>query len=113
MWAVGRASDTEVLKLPVTKIALGVGRNKTTVYKALEESFKIEKRGRPDLLTKQEVNLLVRTIKAMVKKAQGCYEVTLAMVRKRAKVRAMHSRGPAEAQVQVQSVEVQAAFDHR
>ena len=88
VWAVGRASDTEVLKLPVTKIALGVGRNKTTVYKALEESFKIEKRGRPDLLTKQEVNLLVRTIKAMVKKAQGCYEVTLAMVRKRAKVKA-------------------------
>ena len=39
VWAVGRASDIEVLKLPVTKIALGVGRNKTTVYKALEESF--------------------------------------------------------------------------
>ena len=36
-----------VIKLPVTKIALAVGRNKTSVYRALDKSWKASKRGRP------------------------------------------------------------------
>ena len=40
-----------VIKLPVTKIALAVDRNKTTVYGALDKTWKSSKKGRPDLLT--------------------------------------------------------------
>ena len=40
------------LKLPVTKIAAAVERSKETVYKALDPSWKFNKRGRPEALTK-------------------------------------------------------------
>jgi hypothetical protein len=40
-----------VIKLPVTKIALADDRNKTTVYGALDKTWKSSKKGRPDLLT--------------------------------------------------------------
>ena len=39
----------QVLKLPVTKIATGVGRHKKTIYIVLQPSFKPQKRGRRDL----------------------------------------------------------------
>ena len=55
-----------IVKLPVTKIAIAVGRNKSTVYSALSKKWKASKRGRPELLTKKQVNLLVRTTKAMI-----------------------------------------------
>ena len=77
-----------VLKLPVTKIAKGVGRNKCTIHKVLKPGYKVGKRGRRDLLTKKDVNLLVRTIKAMIKKAAARYEVTMSMIRKRTKIKA-------------------------
>ena len=77
----------EKLKLPITKIALAVGRDKTTVYKALRRKFKPQKRGRPAALTRADVNLLVRTIRAMVFKADARYEVTLAMAMRRAKLK--------------------------
>ena len=34
------------VQLPVTKIALGVGRNKTTIYEALSTNWTLTKRGR-------------------------------------------------------------------
>ena len=77
-----------VVKLPVTKIALAVNRNKTTVYTALDKKWKTVKRGRPDLLTKSEVNLLVRTAKSMIKQAAAKKEITLAMIKKRSKLKA-------------------------
>jgi hypothetical protein len=40
----------KVLKLPVTKIAMAVGRNKTTVHKVLKVAFKLGKRGRRPIL---------------------------------------------------------------
>ena len=49
-----------IVKLPVTKIAIAVGRNKSTVYSALDKKWKASKRGRPELLTSKQVNLLVR-----------------------------------------------------
>ena len=75
------------LKLPITKIALAVGRDRTTVYKALRRTFKLQKRGRPELLSRADVNLLVRTIRAMVLKANASYEVTLAMAMRHAKLK--------------------------
>jgi hypothetical protein len=90
----------KVIKLPVTKIALAVNRNKTTVYEALDKNWTAEKKGRPDLLTTKQINLLVGTTKDMIKKAAGKKEVTLAMIMKRAKIqagercarKALHSR---------------------
>lgn len=78
----------DVVKLPVTKIALAVDRNKTTVYEALDKKWKGLKRGRRDLLSSKDVNLLVRVTRAMIKKAAAKKEVTLAMIRKRAKIKA-------------------------
>ena len=75
-----------IVKLPVTKIAIAVGRNKSTVYSALDKKWKASKRGRPELLTKKQVTLLVRTTKAMIQKAAGKREVILAMITKRARV---------------------------
>ena len=49
-----------IAKLPLTKIAIAVGRNKRTVYSALDKKWKASKRGRPELLTSKQVNLLVR-----------------------------------------------------
>ena len=75
------------LHLPITRIALAVGRDKTTVYRALSRTFKPKKRGRPAALSRANVNLLVRTIRAMVLKAAARYEVTLAMAIWRAKLK--------------------------
>ena len=77
----------KVLKLPVTKIALAVDRNKSSVYKALDKSFDPQTRGPKAHLSAKHVNLLVRTIKAMVKKAKARKEITLAMVKKRTKIK--------------------------
>ena len=76
-----------VVKLPITKIALAVNRNKSTVYSALDKTWTTSKRGRPDLLSKAQVNLLVRTTRAMIKKAAAKKEVTLAMIKKKSKLK--------------------------
>ena len=78
-----------VLKLPVTKIATAVGRNKTSVYKALSPKFKMQKRGRPESFSSKDVSLLVRTLKAMIQESAGQLEITLAMLlAKRCKISA-------------------------
>jgi len=74
-----------VLKLPITKIASVLDRNKTSIYKALEKGWKQSKRGRPAALTRMDVTHLVRTLKAMQQKAKAMQEITLAMLKKRAK----------------------------
>ena len=78
----------KIVKLPVTKIALATERNKTTIYEALDSTWKAAKRGPKDKLTKKHVNLLVRTAKAMIQKAKGRKEITLAMIMRRAKIKA-------------------------
>ena len=77
-----------VLKLPVTKIALAVNRNKTSIYAALSTAWSPGKRGRPQILTKPQVSLLVRVTRQMIKKAAAKKEVALAMIIKRAKLKA-------------------------
>ena len=78
----------KILALPVTKIARAVGRNKSTVYKALStEPGQRPRRGRPELLSKRDVDKLVKVVRALVKKAGARLEVTLAMVRRSARVK--------------------------
>ena len=78
----------KVIKLPVTKIALAVQRNKSSVYKALRRSFAPAKRGPKNKVTQKDMRFLARTVRAMVKKAAARYEVTLAMVMRRCKIKA-------------------------
>ena len=41
------------------------------MYSAFDKKWKASKRGRPELLTSKQVNLLARTAKAMIQKAAG------------------------------------------
>ena len=78
----------KALQYPVTKIAEAVGRNKSTVYRAcsIKLSQQMRERGRGKLLSPAEINHLVRVLRAMIKKAEAKYEVSLAMLKKQSKV---------------------------
>ena len=73
------------LKLSVTEIGRGVGHARKTIYEALDRKWKCKPRGRPQALTKKDVRGYVRLLNAMVKKASGKTEITLAMLHRRAK----------------------------
>ena len=75
-----------LLMLPITHIAKATDRNKCSVYKALKMKKVLMQRGRPKALTPKDVRHLVAVLKGMVKKAKACYEITLAMLVKRARV---------------------------
>ena len=90
------------LKLPVTKIALAVSRHKKTVYAALNRKrAPLPRRGRPLALTGRQLSAVVRLVKTMVSSAKAKREVTIAMIKKRAKLKvttrtlltALHKRG--------------------
>ena len=76
-------------------IAKRLGRNKSTITRYLNNKSKgkwkkgVEKgrRGPPRKLTKAKVALLTPKLNDLVKKAQGRYEVTAAMLRKSARVK--------------------------
>ena len=65
------------LKLPVARIAIAVGRTKKTEYEALDPTWKLIKRGRQDALTPGDLTLLLRKLRALIKKAASKTEVTL------------------------------------
>jgi hypothetical protein len=73
------------LKLPVARIAIAVGRTKKAVYKALDPTWKLIKRGRQDALTPGDLTFLLRKLKALIKKAASKTEVTLGMLKKSAR----------------------------
>jgi hypothetical protein len=75
-----------VAKLPITKIAEVTERNKTTIHDVIRGRMKFGKRGPKPKLDKKAINHLVRTLRAMVQKAAARYEITLAMLKKRAKI---------------------------
>ena len=77
-----------VLQLPITQIAVATERKKTTIYDALKKSWRSSKRGPKEKLTRKDVNLLARTARSMIKKAAGKKEVTLAMIMRRARIKA-------------------------
>ena len=60
-----------VMGMPVTDIAEAVGRNKSTIYKALDKTWAQGKRGKPRSLQPQDVARLVRTIKDLVSRAKA------------------------------------------
>ena len=74
-----------VAKLPASKIADVVQRDKKSVYNALKGKLAFARRGRPSKLTNKDINHLVKTLRSMVHGARARYEVTLAMVKKKAK----------------------------
>ena len=58
------------LRLTVGEIALATDRNKSTIYKALDKSWKETKRGRPETLSKADTDKLVQVLTQMQKQAQ-------------------------------------------
>ena len=75
------------LSLPVTKIAMALDRHKKTMYKILNGQVSLAKRGAKSKLKKADVDRIAKIIRAMIKHAKARYEVTLSMIKKRAKVK--------------------------
>ena len=72
------------------ELALRSGRDRSSIRRAvaaLKAGGARVKAGRPRLLTPARVNQIVTVLKGMVRKADGCWEVTLPMLMKRAKVK--------------------------
>ena len=72
------------------EIADSTGRAFCTIYRTIQAAAsqrKAARVGRPKELTPVEVNRIVWVLKRMVKEADGCWEVTLRMLMKRAKVK--------------------------
>ena len=74
-----------VVKLPVMTIARAVGRHKKTVYACLKKTWKARAKGRPKGLSKKEVKHVLSVMRDLVKKANAEDEVTLAMIKKKAR----------------------------
>ena len=74
-----------VIKVPVTKIALAVGRHKRTAYRCLQKEWEQLPRGRPQMLRANEVSKLMKVMRLLAKKANGEKEVTLAMIKRSAR----------------------------
>ena len=78
----------QVLHMPVTKIAEATERSKSSIYRALDESWDETKKGRPPALGKKETDVLMQTLKKMQQQVQAKREITLAMLKARAKCKA-------------------------
>ena len=78
----------KVLKMPVTQIAIAVERRKSSIYKALVPAWRETPRGRPQKLTKKDITNLVKELRAMQRQARARREITLAMLKKRARCKA-------------------------
>ena len=75
----------KVGRTPGTTISRIVERNKTTVYMVLSGKAAFAKRGRKKVMQPKDVSHLVKTLRALMRKAHARWEVTLAMLKKRAK----------------------------
>ena len=76
----------KLIHLPTTKIAIATERNKSTIDKILKNKPRTFKRGAPKALEPKDVSRLVKTLKSMVQTAKARYEVTLAMLKHKAKI---------------------------
>ena len=74
-----------VHKMPVTKIATAVDRNKSSVYKALDPKWLFQQRGRGKSLSYKEVTRIIRIMKDLIRRAKTRDEVTLGMIKRKAK----------------------------
>ena len=75
-----------VAKLPITKIAEVTERNKGTIHDVLCGRAKFAKRGPKPKLDQKATAHLVQVLRTMIQKAKARYEITLAMLKKRAKI---------------------------
>ena len=71
--------------MAVTTIAKVTERHKKSIYGVLSGKAHFAKRGRKEKLQKKDVNHIVATLRSMVRKARARWEITLAMLKKRAK----------------------------
>ena len=82
-------------------IAAAVGRDLSCICRFLKQKKKPKPSGRPPLLTKTQIDNACKVLEAMVDQADACYEITTAMVKKRARLKvcdrvlleALHARG--------------------
>ena len=77
-----------IMKMLVAHIAKVVDRSKCTVYKALDKHWSPGTRGAPRALSSKDVAKLVRVLKELNKKARARWEVTMAMLKKKAACKA-------------------------
>ena len=73
----------------VTTIAKVTERHKKSIYGVLSGKAHFAKRGRKEKLQKKDVTHIVATLRSMVQKARARWEITLAMLTKPAKCRAV------------------------
>ena len=74
-----------VAKMPITTIAKVTERHKKSIYNVIQGKAKFAKRGPKDKLSKKDITNLVKILRAMISKAKARYEITLSMLKKRAK----------------------------
>ena len=75
-----------VAKLPVATIARVTERDKKSIYRVISNKALFLKRGAKEKLSKNDIDRCVGVIRAMVKNAKARFEITLAMIKKRAKI---------------------------
>ena len=75
-------------KLPPSQIAKRLGRNKSSLTRLLVKQTKRKPQGRPRALSKAQVDLLEKRLHQLVVKADKQYTVTVAMLKKNARIKA-------------------------
>ena len=89
------------LKKPLAEIAAALGRNRSSICRALQRPKRAAPVGRPRMLTKAKVASIVKTAQRMVRAADAKKEIAVGMVMARAGVtassrtvsREMHAAG--------------------
>ena len=87
--------------LAPSRVAEALGRCLSAVVRLLAQKRQPKRVGRPALLSPAQVDKIHKTLTALVDKADGRFEVTVAMVKRRARVKAservvseaLHARG--------------------
>jgi hypothetical protein len=91
----------KVTKLSVPSICLVTERDKKTIKKMLKASWRMGKRGQPPKLSSKQVTAIIKVMRSMIKKAKAAYEIPLAAIMRKAKVKChektlrtqLHKRG--------------------
>ena len=91
-----RASETRIIKrmksvgrMAVTSLAKVTERHKRSIYGVWSGKAHFAKRGGKQKFQKKDVTHIVATLRSMVQKARARWEITLAMLTRPAKCRAV------------------------
>jgi len=74
-------------KMMPAQIAAATGRDLSTIVRNLQPRKKTKKLGRPRVLSEDKINRVEKTLKDLVAKADGTKEITVAMVKKRLRLK--------------------------